>query len=683
MEQFKQKFIADALELLQKLENSLLMLEEHKSDKSITVDIFRTMHTLKGTAGMYGFDAVENLTHHFESIYDLIRNGKLTISKHIIDLSFKVADLLKKLLSATDESVYKNEIAAILNELDVGMDNESGTDENAANQEYKANCYYVLLHPDIDIYKRSINPQSVVDEIAALGKLEYIVHTGEIPLVEQEKLKESSAFWEFFLATNSDKSEIEDVFIFYLDDEFDIYTYDKSVTKGCKPMLEKHLDNFLKYSKDFNIESKIEEIKATFEKISPFVNKIHEPAPIKEVDIKNEQVVFAPLQRTSIRVESEKLDELMNLVSELVNIKARISLIDLEQNYELLTSAVDEMSKLTNKFRDNVLDIRLIPIESILVNLKRMTRSLANSLGKKIEFISEGADTELDKTIIENLESPLMHLIRNSIDHGIEQPEERLAKGKPETGTVRFLAFYSGSQVFIQIQDNGAGIHPDKIRLKAIEKKLIQPTDKLSKTELLELIFTPGFSTATTVTEVSGRGVGMDAVQRIISELRGEIEIDSEVGLGTSITVKLPITLSIIDTLLVKTGTTNFLIPIAAVETCEMLLNKPLSGLNRKQVEYDNRLIPFISLRDEFSIAGDNAVDAKIIVISNNDRKIAILVDTILGEHQAVIKPLGDVFKNLDFLSGASILGNGELALILDTNKLIGSFKSANNFVTI
>jgi two-component system chemotaxis sensor kinase CheA len=334
-------------------------------------------------------------------------------------------------------------------------------------------------------------------------------------------------------------------------------------------------------------------------------------------------------------------------------------------------SVAEEIEKVSRRLRDNTFSICLIPIENMLVRFRRLVRDLSSELDKEIRFVTEGADTELDKTIIESLTDPLLHIIRNSIDHGIEDKETRLANGKTAEGTLMLRAFYSGNSVNLQIKDDGAGINPEKVRRKAIEKGIITADVQLSEKELLELIFRPGFSTATSVTDVSGRGVGMDVVKRKIADLRGEIEISSQTGQGTTITISLPLTLSIIDGLLVRIEDTHFVIPLSAVEKCYEVAHQKLVSRFEDMITLDEERIPFCYLRQEFGFSSEAPFHEEVIVVSYDEKKVGLTVDQVIGEYQAVLKPLGRYYQKQDYISGATILGDGTIALVLDTNKTI------------
>lgn len=377
---------------------------------------------------------------------------------------------------------------------------------------------------------------------------------------------------------------------------------------------------------------------------------------------------------SSIRVDSERIDQFMNLVSELVTTQASLALFSKKEQHSELDQINENMQKLTRDLRDLAFTIALIPIEQVVTRFQRLVRDLSKELNKDIDFIIEGTDTELDKNIIECLTDPILHILRNAVDHGIETSEKRKKLGKAEKGKIIFKAFYSGANVHIQIHDDGAGMDSEKIKQKAIEKKLIDPEAQLSKKDILDLTFLPGFTTSKNVTGISGRGVGMDVVKRKIAEIRGAIELDSELNVGTTITIKLPLTLSIIDGLLVSVDTEKYLIPLSAIQKIFPIQHHELVDNFNRTIELDEKLVPYFYLRDEFCVIDDEITNENAILIRYEDKEVALIVDSVIGEYQAVLKTLGKHFKKQEMISGATILGDGSVALVMDTNMLVNNF---------
>lgn len=408
-------------------------------------------------------------------------------------------------------------------------------------------------------------------------------------------------------------------------------------------------------------------------------SKVKEAAREKEVPTSKEKAV------SSIRVSSDKLDDLMNLVSELITTQAALSLYTDKKSDSELDSIAENVEKLSRQLRDISFGMTLVPMNNLFGRFQRMVRDISKELGKDVAFITEGGETELDKSIIESLTDPLMHILRNSLDHGIETNAQRSALGKPEKGTITLRAYYAGTNVNVEIKDDGKGINPEIIRAKAIEKGVIEEDAELSDKEIFNLIFHAGFSTAEIVTDVSGRGVGMDVVRRNINALRGEIEIESTVNVGTTLTIGLPLTLSIIDGLLVELGNGSYVIPLAAIDKCYTYANAKDVNEFTNIFELSNKQIPYIDLRETFEIDDERNKGAakQIVVVNNGKSQVALICDHIVGEYQAVIKPLGVYYKEQDYISGSTILGDGTIALVFDTNRLIRKYVNTQEDVAL
>ena len=676
-------FISNAGDLLDNLENELLDINITSNIEKKVQEVFRIMHTLKGSAGMFGFKRIAEITHLYENIYDQIRDQKLELSDHIIGLTLKVLDLLRLCLSTNEnlsDTDLKNytqltskaeEITGLKIEEDKALTDKTSQVEKVLDSSVK--IYFLHFKPNNDIFGRGINPHDVFEEIAGFASY---FSVPEINLNEEFDQTDKENFtlrWDIFIKLTKPQPDLTDVFLFYEEEEYKIFELNienLSENVDFVDYYKKHHDNL--YDKN-HLKKKIleqfgEEIKPLPEETIEEEKKLLQ-GTLKASYLSKEAAI------TNIKVPSNKLDELINLVSELVITNSQLSYLSQEINNLSLKKAIANVEKLSKNLRDNALELRLVPLKSITLKFQRLVRDLSGQLGKNVELVTVGTDTELDADIINNLEGPLMHLIRNSLDHGIEMPEERVKKGKQENGIIRLVSFYSGANVFIQIQDDGKGIDPEVIRKKAIDKGLITAQNKLTNKELYELIFIPGFSTAQNLSEVSGRGVGMDVVKSNITELRGVIEIDSEVGLGTSFSLKLPLTLSIIDTLLIMSDSKPYLVPLSSIDSCHKLKHTEITGLNSKHLDYNGALVPYIYLRDFFGVTSEAPAIENSILIRHGEKSYAIIVDKVLGEHQAVIKPLGHKHKHQEYFTGASVLGDGSLALILDTYKLVSSAK--------
>lgn len=692
LDQFKIKFIEEAGELISQLEESLLDNENNLSDEECVHQIFRVMHTLKGVSSMYGFVHIGDLAHDLETIFDLIRADKQEFTKPIFDITLKTVDQFRKLLE--DEKLENQETkenqSALLAEIEKIV-NTVNKPDNKNNYKIETSdnkaTYYIIFKPDESILFRGVNIIRIFEELVDLGEYKVVNHAFK----EHQAEFEDQNAWGIYLVSDKGIEAIEDVFMFVIDDCKILKVSDNNLF-NFKEFLA-NLDSMQNPENDPKIVQLRENLKETIENIN--IQTQHKPAetnatgpeqenieqqtekPAEKSKSENEQAVentsvSKPVNNTTSRIsiDSAKLDRLMYLVSELVTTKSQLNLAVNRKDYTSLISIAEKIDDLSRGFRENALNIRLVPVAEMLMPFKRLIRDLSKELGKEVEFITQGIDTELDKNVIDRLSEPVMHILRNCVDHGIETPAERKAKNKSPHGTIKFTSFYSGANVFIQIQDDGAGLDTERIRKKAIEKGLINIDDTYTDEEINDLIFKPGFSTAKNVSDVSGRGVGMDIVRKKIEEVRGEVEINSEPGLGTFFTIKLHQTLSIIDTLLLQIDDTHYLVPVSDIEFCEQTTHEQLYSNQNRQVEIDNELIPFISIRDLFKQNGSYPKKEKLVIINKNDKRIAIVADKIIGEHQAVLKPLGEVFLSQQFLSGASMLGDGSLALMLDTNKL-------------
>lgn len=691
MKEFREKYIEDVTDSLSDLEKDLLKLEENPKDKELINSIFRVMHSLKGVSSMYGYDKIGDLTHHLETVYDCIRHDELHITKKILNITFSSVDFIKSLLHDPEFEKKENQefYDGLIHEITKAYETIPSDALNDRIKKYheeiqhtgvkqtEENAYrtfYIEFTPDYNIFDRGINALTIIEELNENGQARVFMKTNKIPEFKDVNPIGCYVSWHIFFVTKKDINAIQDIFIF-VDDETEIHLVANENLFQHESFIEKIMeiemlgkafesDDFEEFLKD---AEDVNEINGA--ETSDFNNTI--------VESKAQEISPSDINMNSVRVASDKLDDLINLVSELVTTKAELSMIATDLKYPRLDSVSERIDKIARQLRDNALDIRLVPIQSMILYLKRMVRDLSSELKKTVDFMVEGTETELDKTIIDNLKEPIMHIIRNALDHGIEPIDQRKKQNKPEKGVIRFVAFYSGINVFIQIQDDGQGINPQKIRAKAIEKKLINPEQNLSDKELFSLLFLPGFSTAQQITEVSGRGVGLDVVKKRIADIRGEVEIDSELNLGTTFTIKLPLSLSIIDTLLVKVANSHFLIPLGVVNNCDEQEQETIQKTSAKRLLIDEEIIPYIYLRDEFEIYGERAEGTekeKIVIVQHENKKVAIIVDIVVGEYQAVLKPLGEMFKNLDMISGASILGDGSVALVLDTNKLIDHY---------
>ena len=674
MDNFKRKFIEEATEHIQDIEQALLELEQNPTDKPLIERVFRAMHSLKGSGAMFGFEKISEFTHNLETVYDLVRNEEMVITNELLNLTLASVDHLSALLKEDAElsEALMQQHERLMKQIDniVVADNsrrlaavETKKVDTTTDADQKT--YYILFQPNEDIMSNGTNPLFLLDELHSLGECIAIPITKKIPTLDEFDPNKCYTTWEIFLATKCEIGSITDVFIFVEDD------CELQVNLICDYSL---LSNPLFTEKIEEIRTAQQEIGLT--QLQDFVSKIANPEIKQQQKSKDEKAILGLKDQTisSIRVASDKLDQLMNLVSELVTTQARLTLYAENDGRPELLNIAENVQKLSRQLRDNAFSIVLIPIENMLTRFQRLVRDLSKELKKDVVFEAEGTDTELDKTIIENLTDPLMHILRNSLDHGIETPAVRIAKGKPGQGKILLKAFYSGANVIIQVFDDGSGIDTNFIRTKAIQKGLISAETPLTRKEILDLIFIPGFSTAANVTDVSGRGVGMDVVKRKIADIRGEVDVESEINVGTTLSIKLPLTLSIIDGLLVKIEEVHYVIPLSVIDKIYAIEHNKIIKAFNNTIVLDGEQLPFFYLRHEFNLPENDATHEQIIVVRYEDKRVGIVLDNVIGEYQAVLKPLGKHYKKQEIISGATILGDGTIALVMDTNKAIKHF---------
>ncbi len=685
METHKEIYRAEALELLADLETSLLALEETPEETELIGRVFRALHTIKGSGAMAGFDDIAAFTHDIETVFDLIRNGKLTVTKSLIDLVLRAGDQIRTMLDESHSDAAETAgITKALQQL-IPVTQEAATvprnpepEKEGAQQE---KIFRISFRPKREIFSRGTNPLLLLNELRDMGECTVIAHTENIPDLQDLDPEECHLSWDIILTTRHAKDAIKDVFIFVEDEcELEIQVIDvPGIEDG--PYLPRKLGQIL-IDRGLISRSDLQEALGSQKRIGELlVDKGLLASSMVEVGLAEQEHVQAVRskhlreeQASSIRVRADKLDTLVNLVGEMVTVQARLTQAAASLDNSELLSISEEVERLTAELRDNTMSIRMLQIGTTFSKFMRLVRDLSGELGKDIALITEGGETELDKTVIERLNDPLMHLIRNSIDHGIESPEARLRAGKPRQGTVRISAMHSGANVLISITDDGAGLDAAAIRAKAVEKGLIDSETELPEKELFSLIFAPGFSTARQISNISGRGVGMDVVKSSIDALRGSIEIASKRGVGTTFTLKLPLTLAIIDGLLVQVGDGHFVLPLSSVEECVELTREEVSRSHGRRLTcVRGELVPYIRLRERFFLNGQSPEIEQVVITDTTRGRVGFVVDKVIGEHQTVIKNMGKMYRNVDAVSGATILGNGSVALIVDIPKVVES----------
>lgn len=684
LDQQKETFREEAAELLSELEDSLLELEESPDDMDLVAKVFRAMHTIKGSGAMFGFDDIATFTHEVETVYDLVRNGQCNVTKELVSRSLEARDYITSLLEGSNiNTVHGQELMTIFKGMqNPGSEPEKTPAQDSAKPAEDASSgdatYRITMKPAADIVMTGTRPDSLLKELAELGPHQIVAHTDQIPFLDQLNPEDCYVSWDIILTTRRGINAIKDVFIFVEDDvELKITMIDDG-EYGEEDIEYKKIGEILLDRGDITQA----ELDSILGQNKPLGQKLIDATVVSqdkiEAALKEQQMVREVRKQrqaqdtaTSVRVPAARLDSLVDLVGELVTVQARLSQIAGESNSSDLLAIAEEVERLTAELRDNSLNMRMLPIGTTFSKFKRLVRDLSNDLGKKIELQTSGAETELDKTVIEKLNDPLVHLIRNSLDHGIEAPDIRAECGKPPVGTILLAAAHVGDSVEIKIKDDGKGLDRTAILAKGIEKGLISADAQLPDSEIYNLIFAPGFSTAAKVSNVSGRGVGMDVVKRAIESLRGSINIDSRPGIGSTITIRIPLTLAIVESLLVSIDSDAFALPLSIVEECVELTPREIKlAHGRNLINVRGNIVPYIVLREEFEITAAPPEIQQVVITELNGFQVGFVVDQVIGQHQSVIKSLGRMCKDVAGVSGATILGDGSVALILDVNHL-------------
>ncbi|MEW6489202.1 MAG: chemotaxis protein CheA [Thermodesulfobacteriota bacterium] len=697
MDPHREAYLLEAQELLAELETGLLELEEAAGDAELVGRVFRALHTIKGSGAMFGFDEVAAFTHEVENAFDRVRSGTLAVSRELVDIGLGAKDHVRALLAGSGEPRTGEDVLERLRALTGGGAEEgaapSQASEGAAGSDPEAAAdatYRIRWKPGPGLFATGTNPLVLLDELRALGSCRVVAQTGDVPALDALDPQECRLYWDVILTTGRGRDAIEDVFLFVSGEgEVRIDLIDAAGVSGCEADY-KRLGEILVERGDLSVEEmraalaeqkRFGEIVADKGLVSPsqVESALAEQQAVRQArQARQTQAPSEGEAASSIRVPSEKLDRLVDLVGELVIAQARLTQTANTRADPALVAIAEDLERLASELRDNTLNIRMVPIGTTFGRFRRLVRDLSAELGKEIDLVTDGAETELDKTVIERLGDPLVHLIRNCLDHGIEAPEVRAAAGKPRRGTVRLSAAHEGASVVLAIADDGRGLDAEAIRAKAVEKGLLSPDARPPERELFDLVFAPGFSTAKAVTGVSGRGVGMDVVRRAIEALRGTVELASRPGRGTSVTVRLPLTLAIIEGLLVGVGGERYVVPLSLVEECvELAQADRVRARGRSTVEVRGHLVPYVRLREWFGAGGRPPEIEQVVVVRLEEGRFGFVVDGVIGQHQTVIKPLGRMVREVEGLSGATILGDGAVALILDPPRIVQGVEEA------
>ncbi|MCF6369900.1 chemotaxis protein CheA [Rhizobium halophilum] len=634
-------FRTEAAELLEQIEAGLLDLNVNPGDKDQVDAVFRGLHTLKGSGAMFGFDALAAFTHHCESAFDRVRKGEVPATQDLVAAVLEAKDHMR-LLVDTPLGDHEAMSEALLTNLRRAVEGAGAPAKAEGPQERRYSIHFSLPR---DAMANGTNPLGLLDELRELGDCRIIADRSAIPALGTLNPVDLHLSWTVELATTEPRSAIDDVFIFVMDDmQIEVI--------------------------ELQDEPRVPDAPAA----DPTVAVPEQAAAAAKLPAKGSPTVDAKSAKAAenVRVPAERLDELMDRVGELVIAQSRLSQLAGGSGDLQLRAVSEDVERLSGELRDTMMVLRMVPVTQLFGRFRRLVHDLANETGKMIDLVTEGETTEVDKSVIERLADPLIHLVRNSCDHGLEPADERRAAGKPEAGKIFLSARQQAGEVIITIKDDGRGIDKDRVRAKAESSGLIAANASLSDQELYQLIFQPGFSTAQQVTNLSGRGVGMDVVKRTIDALRGTINVVSRPGQGSEISLAIPLTLAIIDGLLVRVGSGRYVIPLSAVEEClELSVEEDMRSRGRSFISLRDSLVPFIRLRDLFRTGTTPDPFQKVVVISTGSERVGLVVDQIIGDHQTVIKSMSKLHHDVGTFSGATILGDGNVALILDVGHLV------------
>ena len=650
-DKYKQAFREEAREILLDLESALLDLNDNRDDTELVGRAFRALHTIKGSGAMFGFDAIAAFTHDIENAFDQIRNGRLKATPDLISLSLAAVDQIKAMLE--EASGQESAVAAASAQILVELRTLTGASEVPVKPALAAAVtsapaiadttreWHIRFRPGADLLHSGANPLLLLRELRQLGTLQVKADTSVIPALAEMDPERCYIAWDMVLTSAAGAEAIRDVFIF--------------VEDSCELAVEPAPS-------------------------SPQQTEAAPAALLEKRSGEGRRSSDKEVQGSSIRVAAAKLDQLVDLVGQLVTVQARLVEVAARREDRDMQAVAEEIEALTTELRETSMGMRTLPLRSTFERFKRLVYDLGRSLHKEVELTFEGGETELDKTVLDQLNDPLMHLIRNSMDHGIEAPEVRRAAGKSATGTIHLSSRHAGAQVLICVADDGKGIDREAVRARAVEKGLVAADARLTESEIFSFILAPGFSTAREVSDVSGRGVGMDVVRRNVEALRGSIEIASQPGLGSVVTLRLPLTLAIIDGLLVRVGQARFVMPLGNTVECVELTRQDIANVNGKHLaNIRGEIIPYIRLSEYLQMRTERPEREQIMVAETEHGRFGFVVDQVIGDHQTVIKNLGRLYRNVQVVSGATILGDGTVALILDLHRLAQNVIRSNS----
>jgi two-component system chemotaxis sensor kinase CheA len=707
-----QIYIIESRDLLQQMEEALLTLEQSPQDEEKINAIFRAAHTIKGSAGLFGLDFIISFTHVAESVLDKLRNGDIAVTEELVALFLEVGDFISKLIDHVAEGATPDADTQAINDglirrLNVYLDAQHAATRTTslpvevelANtgvileslDSVETNCWHISLRFGPDTFRNGMDPFSFVRYLKTMGNIVHLVTiTQALPALSEMDAESCYLGFEISYESDASKMEIESTFDFVREDcEIHILPPHDQIQHYIA--LIEHLSNEEMKLGEILVQCGTltpTELAAVLEKQADAASDLKRPIgqTLVSEQLVQPAVVNAALEKQKqvketrsaesnyIRIDANKLDELINLVGELIIAGASATLVANRIGDSQMTEATSNIATLVEQVRDSSLALRMVPIGGTFSRFNRVVRDVSKELGKDIRLEISGEETELDKTVVEKISDPLTHLVRNSMDHGIEFADVRVAKNKPAYGTLKLNAFHDAGSIVIEVSDDGAGLNRDKILAKAIDKGLVSPEHTLSDKEIYNLIFEAGFSTADAVSNLSGRGVGMDVVKRNIQALRGTIDISSTPGQGCTMSIRLPLTLAIIDGFQVGVADASYVVPLDMVVECIELSTADYEASVSNQRNFINlrgEVLPYLKLREEFECKGEPPPRQNIVVLQYANQKIGLVVDKLIGEFQTVIKPLGKVFEHVKGIGGFTILGSGNVALVLDVPRMM------------
>jgi two-component system chemotaxis sensor kinase CheA len=675
MNQYMEIFIDESKEHLQSMNQVLLELENNMADVQPVNEIFRVAHTIKGMSGTMGFTKVADLTHEMENVLHLVRTKEIEVNTYIIDILFECFDSLENQITHIEEHSVESDEENIqlvnkLKEIVKTKSNSPSGQVEEVKEEVKTLVKESNEEFHVDVMQTSV---SVLNKAVAAG---YNIAKLRVNLSENCMLKAARAFIIFNALENSGEvllsyPSAEDI----EDEKFDLSFEVLYVTQLNEAEIRQMFDTI----------TEIDSIDIEFEEVLPEESKSVEKVVETKEEVKEEEPDPVQQAKTSsksktsktVRVDIDRLDNLMNLVSELIIVKTSMEEHDTDKGKSGMADAVEYLERITTSLHDAVMKVRMVPVERVFNRFPRMVRDLAKDLDKKIKLIMTGQETEVDRTVVDEIADPLIHLIRNSIDHGIETMEERAEKGKPNFGTVNLKAYPEGNTVVIEVEDDGNGIDTKKIAQKVLDKGLLseKEIEAMTDKEIMQCLFMPGFSTAEVVTDLSGRGVGLDVVKSKISSLGGSVDIVSEKGVGSKFIIRLPLTLAIIQALMVYLDDEKYALPLNNISEITTIKSSSISLVQNKEVVlYRNKTLPIIRMKEVLELISEDQREEKeeltIVIVRKGEEEAGLVVDSLIGQQEIVIKSLGSYLKGIPAIAGATILGNGGVALIVDPNQL-------------